>query len=115
MDTPSKRVRDYLHGRADVDFDVLHLGGPKCPLPYATVRQSGGDMEIAEVEVEVWGKTPDQAIASAEKVRRAMKYANIGGTIPGFKMRREAYVVPMDLDARAAVSLVYNLTVFQER
>lgn len=113
-DTPSARVHAHLVASASVDFAVVHIGDEKCPLPYAIVRQSGGDRQMAEVDIECYDKTPAAATAAAEKVRLAMKYANLGGTVPSLKMWSELYVVPPDGVARTAIGLRYNLPVYQE-
>lgn len=113
MDTPSARVHAYLVA-ADLGMDVIHVGAEKCPLPYVLVRQSGGDRMVAQIEVECWGKTVASATETAETVRRAMKNAQIGGSHPTLAMWAEMYVVPPDLDARAAIALRYNLPVYQE-
>lgn len=114
MDTPSKRVHTYLAG-AGLGVDVIHVGAEKCPLPYALVRQSGGDWDVAQIEIECWGADIDAASTVADKVRRKLKFANVGGSTPSLEGWAELYVVPQDGKARAGVGLRYNLPVYQER
>lgn len=115
MDTPSKRVWQHLTGDTDVDFEVIHMGAPKCPPPYGIVFQSGGDLEVAQISIQCYGKTPESATDAANKVRKAMKYAQIGNAVPSLLSWAETYMVPTDLDVRAGVELRYNLPVYQER
>lgn len=115
MDVPSKRVADFLRGHSAVDFEVVHIGSPKCPAPYAVVSQAGGDFQVAVVEVEVFDHKPEDAVAAAQKVRGAMKGANIGGSFPSLEHWAEAYVVPADGVALTGVGMRYNLPVYQER
>lgn len=119
--TPSKRVADFLKAHADVDFEVIHLGEARCPPPYAIVAQADGDLEVAQVDIEVYGQdaagttAADAATAAALKVRSAMRHASLEGVRPSLAKWVEGYVVQADGKAHAVVSLRYNLPVYQER